>query len=240
MFCKKRARLSLIGSAALITVLTSQVLLTMPPAAAQQTDQAAVSTAVSLLKGRTPATTRVAILPVIDKSGEKDDQRMHQANAVKMEAYDQFYQRGFQLVDEATVAKAVADSGINFDDEEEHRKDNMYKVARSLNADLVLFVVVSQAYSKVKRNAFSDQREGLAKTKVWLLDAKEQKPLLSAHNREGKSTGGMGIGQKGNRSQMGAACSNAMRDVANAVLVDFPRDKSKKWEGNRQAAKGKE
>ena len=212
------------------------VLLPVLPAAAQQTDQQAVSSAAALLKNYTPATTRIAILPVIDKSGEKDDQRVHQANAVKMEAYDQFYQRGFQVIDEATVAKAVAGSDINFDDEEEHRKDNMYKIGKAVDADLVFFVVVSQAYSKIKKNAFNEQREGLAKTKVWLLNTKDEKPILSAHNREGKSTGSTGIGQKGNRSQMGAACSNAIRDVANAVLKDFPRDKSKKWLGKTDKA----
>ncbi len=224
-----------IAAASAALLVCGQLFLMPSPTLAQQSDKEAVSSAVATLKKYTPGSTRVAILPVIDKSGEKDDQRKDQANAVKLEAYDQFYQRGFQVVDEATVAKSLSDSGINFDDEEEWRKENMYKVGKAANADLVLFVVVNQAYSKVKQNAFNQQREGLAKTKVWLLDAKESKPILSAHNREGKSTGSMGIGQKGNRSQMGAACANAIRDVANAVLADFPRDKNKKWADKNDA-----
>lgn len=59
------------------------------------------------------------------------------------------------------------------------------------------------------------------------------KPLLSACIREGKSAGSMGIGDKGNRSRMGAACSNATRDTLNAVLTSFNRDKEKKWPGNK-------
>ncbi len=205
----------------------------VPQNARAQNDQVAVSTAVTALQKYTPANTRIAILPVIDKSGEKDDQRKDQANAVKMEAYDQFYQRGFQVIDEGTVAKAVTDSGIDFNDAEEHRKDNLYKLGKALNADLVLFVVVDQAYSKLKHNLFGDQREGLAKTKTWLVNVKDQKSLLSAFIREGKSTGSTGIGDKGNRSRMGSACSNAIRDTLNAALAPFNRDKDKHWSGNK-------
>jgi RNase H-fold protein (predicted Holliday junction resolvase) len=214
-------------------LLTTTVITGVPQFARAQNDQVAVSTALAGMKNYTPATTKVVILPVIDKSGEKDDQRRDQANAVKMEAYDQFFQRGFQVIDEATVTKAVTGSGINFDDQEEHRKDNLYKLGKALNADLVLFVVVDQAYSKIKKNVFNEQREGLAKTRTWLIDAKDQKPLLSAFIREGKSTGNSGIGSKGNRSHMGAACSNAIRDTLNSVLTPFDRDKKKHWPGNK-------
>jgi hypothetical protein len=213
--------------------ITSAITLTNTHPVRAQNDQVAISTAVAATHKYVPANTRVAILPVIDRSGEKDDQRRDQANAVKMEAYDQFFQRGFQLIDEVAVSKAVTDSGINFDDEEEHRKDSLYKIGKELNADLVMFVVVDQAYSKLKQNLFGNQREGLAKTRTWLVDVKDQKPLLSAFIREGKSTGNAGLGSKGNRSHMGAACSNATRDTLNAVLTSFERDKEKKWPGNK-------
>ncbi|MES2460077.1 MAG: hypothetical protein V4671_05795 [Armatimonadota bacterium] len=235
MTIHKNLQKTLLPLVAAFTFTSALVVTTSYPARAQN-DQVAMSAALSAMQKYTPATTRVAILPVIDKSGEKDDQRRDQANAVKMEAYDQFFQRGFQIIDEATVAKAITDSGINFDDQEEHRKDNLYKVGKALNADLVMFVVVDQAYSKLKRNLFNEQREGLAKTRTWLVDVKDQKPLLSAFIREGKSTGNAGLGSKGNRSHMGAACSNATRDTLNAVLDPFKRDKEKKWPGNK--AKG--
>lgn len=214
-------------------LLSAAVVSGIPHLSQAQNDQVSVSAAAATIQKYTPAKTRIAILPVIDKSGEKDDQRRDQANAVKMEAYDQFFQRGFDVIDEGTVAKAVTASGVNFDDEEEHRKDNLYKMGKALNADLVMFVVVDQAYSKIKHNLFGDQREGLAKTKTWIVDVKDQKPLLSAFIREGKSTGNAGLGSKGNRSHMGAACSNATRDTLNAVLTSFNRDKDKKWSGNK-------
>jgi hypothetical protein len=219
--------------AAPLAAATTAALLALavaPAARAQQTDRsAAMPAAVAAIRGFSPATTRVAILPVIDTTGEKDDQRRDQANAARREAYDQFYQRGFQVIDEATVARAVAESGIDFADEEEHRKDNVYKIGRAVDADLVVFVVVSQAYAKVRETTVGEQREGLARTKTWLLDAREQNPLLSAYVREGKSSGLNVAGAKSIRGRMGAAAGNAVRDTLNDVLAPFARDKSKRW-----------
>jgi hypothetical protein len=169
--------------------------------------------------------TRVALLPVVDMTGEKEDQRRDQANAVKMEMTSQFTERGFQLVDEAAVAKAITDLKIDLSDEEDQRREPIFKIGKAVDADLVVFVVVTQAYAKTKQNLFSEQREGLAKTKTWLLDVKEEKPVLSGYVWEGKSTGNAGLFTKGNRGRMGAACANSIRDVLNDALKAYPRKK---------------
>ncbi len=180
---------------------------------------------VSELRQLDPGAARVAILPVVDMTGEKEDQRRDQANAARAEMISQFTERGFQVIDEAAVAKAIQDLGINFSDEEDQRREPVYKVGKAVGADLVIFVVITQAYAKTKQNLFNEQREGLAKTKTWLLDVKEEKPVLSAYVWEGKSTGSSGLFSKGNRSRMGAACGNSVRDVLNDALKAYPRTK---------------
>nr|CAA9241682.1 hypothetical protein AVDCRST_MAG63-1447 [uncultured Armatimonadetes bacterium] len=182
---------------------------------------------VGELRSLVPAQTKVALLPVIDATGEKDDQRRDQANAVRMEMRDQFAERGFDVIDEEAVAKAIAEAKIDLSDEEYQRREPLYKVGKAVGADFVVFVVVTQAYSKIKKNLFGEQREGLAKTKTWLLDVKEEKPVLSGYVCEGKSTGSAGPFDKGNRSRMGAASGNSIRDVLNDVLKPYPRKKRK-------------
>lgn len=172
-----------------------------------------------------PPMTKVAILPVIDMTGEKEDQKRDQANAVFKEMNDQFSQRGFQIVDPTEVTKAIEEQKLDFNDEEFHRRDSILKVGEAVQADLVIFSVVTQAYAKEKVNLFNNEREGLAKTKTWFLDVKEAKPILSAYVWEGKSTGSLGVGQKGNRGRMGAACGNSIRDVLNKTLKDYKREK---------------
>lgn len=174
---------------------------------------------------RNPAATRVALLPVIDTTGEKEDQRRDQANAVRMELISQFTERGFSVVDEAQVAKAIADRKIDLSDEENQRRGPIYEIGKAAGADLVVFVLVTQAYAKIKKNLFTEEREGLAKTKTWLLDVKAEKPILSGYVWEGKSTGGSGPFTKSNRGRMGAAAGNSIRDVLNDVLKAYPRKK---------------
>lgn len=202
-----------------IRILTAVLVLTLGltlPAGAQSK---------AALRPLDPAATKIALLPVIDATGEKDDQRRDQANAVRLEMLSQFTERGFLVIDEAKVARAIADLKIDFSDEEEQRREPVYKVGRAVEADLVLFVVVTQAYAKIKTNLFGEQREGLAKTKTWFLDVKAEKPILSAYVWEGKSTGSAGPFAKGNRSQMGAASGNSIRDVLNDVLKAYPKKK---------------
>ena len=91
------ATFSLFAAAAVIPTAV------VAPAASAQTSKPAE------MRKLEPSATRVALLPVIDITGEKEDQRRDQANAVRAEVLSQFKERGFQLVDEAAVNKAVED-----------------------------------------------------------------------------------------------------------------------------------
>jgi len=170
---------------------------------------------------------RVALLPVTDITGEKDDQKRNQANAVYREMADQFRQRGFEIMEETVVQKAIADRKLDFTDEEQQRRDNVLQIGKDVKADIVVLVVVTQAYAKLRETTLARHREGLAKTKTWLMDVNMGTPILSAYVWEGKSSGIEGIGLKGNLSRMSAAAGNSIRDVLNETLGKFPRSKNK-------------
>jgi hypothetical protein len=174
-----------------------------------------------------PSATTIAVLPVIDLTGEKDDQKRDQINGVTREATDQLRQRGFQLSDSEAVKKAIAELKFDFNDEEFHRRDNILKVGEAVKADYVFFIVIVQSYAKDRRTAFANHVEGLGKTKSWLLSTSDGKPVLSAYVWEGKSSGVRDIGQKGNRSRMADGCTNSIRDVINLVFREYKRDKKK-------------
>ncbi len=55
------------------------------------------------------------------------------------EILSQFTAQGFRIVDDASVAKAVSDLGINLSDEEQ-RREPIFKVDQALEADLVILV----------------------------------------------------------------------------------------------------
>lgn len=169
---------------------------------------------------------KVAILPVIDVTGEKDDQRKDQSNAVLREATDQFRQRGFVVVEGALVEKAIADLKLDFTDEETQRRENIYAVGKAVDADLVILSVVTNVYSKQRDAALTRKLEGLGKTKSWFLEVRTETPIFSAYVWEGKSEGDLAVGRKGIRGRMSAAAGNSIRDVLNETLANFPRNKS--------------
>ena len=127
----------------------------------------------------------------------------------------------------AAVQKAIADRKLDFTDEEQQRRDNVLQIGKDVQADLAILVVVTQSYAKTRETTLSRHREGLSKTKTWMMDVNAGTPIFSAYVWEGKSSGVDGVGRKGNRSRMGAAAGNSIRDVLNETLGDFPRDKKK-------------
>ena len=172
-----------------------------------------------------PATTTVAILPVIDKTGVKmEKQRIAQIENGKKTLAEQFSRHGFKLVDDSAVARAVADLKINLDDEEEHRRETVYKIGRAVNADLVVFLVVTETRQQLKRSFFSEEKEGLAKIKIWFLDVKRESPILSAVVKEGKAAGKTFLGPafESGSDRMANAVSNATKQVLEDFFKPYP------------------
>lgn len=148
----------------------------------------------------TPASTVVAILPVIKKEDANDkkeagkdgakDAPLQERHVVKAreELATLFSGHGFRLADDAEVQKAITAQKLDFSDEENQRRAVFYQVGKAVHADLVVFVIIESVSRHNKSNSFlGQQKEGKALLKLWLVDANREQPLVNAVQHEGKA-----------------------------------------------------
>lgn len=171
----------------------------------------------------TPQTTVVAILPVINLSGEKDSrQKIKQTENAERELYQRFLERGFVPADTEAVKRAIASLKIDLSDEEQYKRSTLYAIGKELKANLVIFVVITDVSQRTSSNLFSTTKEGKAKLKAWLLDVDREDPIFSAKVHEGKSTGGhFGELEKGSE-RIVLACANGIRDLLKDFFKAYP------------------
>lgn len=173
-----------------------------------------------------PASTRVAILPAVDRTGERaENRRLAQAKTAYENMVEQFTNKGFQIVSQDEVNAAVAKLGMDLNDEEEYRRENFYSVANAVNADLVIFAVVTDAGQGTKSGGLfgSDELQGKARVKFWLLDAKSKKAVFSAVVKEGKAGGKSKLfaTNEGNNRQINSV-GNAVKELLEPFLAPYP------------------
>jgi|GEM_PF-993907 hypothetical protein len=178
-----------------------------------------------------PSETTVAILPVIDRSGEKaENRRRQQAGNGYRNAIEIFVERGFKIADKNAIAKAIEDAGIDLTDEEDYRRDNFYKVGEAVGADLAIFAFIVDTREDTKRNILTgNEIQGRASVKMWLVDVKEKKPIFSAIVREGKAAGQSKLfATDEGRNRRANAVGNAIKEQFEAFLKPYPKVKEVK------------
>jgi hypothetical protein len=178
-----------------------------------------------------PAETTVAILPVIDRSGEKaENRRKQQAGNGYRNLIEIFYERGFKVADKGAVEKAIADAGMDLTDEEDYRRDNFYKVGETVGADLAIFAFIMHTREDTKRNLFSNgEKQGRASVKMWLVDVKQKKPIFSAVVKEGKAAGLSKLfATDEGRNRRANAVGNAIKEQFEEFLKPYPKVKEVK------------
>ncbi|MBC8142165.1 MAG: hypothetical protein H7Y38_12075 [Armatimonadetes bacterium] len=171
-----------------------------------------------------PAQTRVAVLPAVDRTGERaENRRQAQAKAVYENMIEQFTKSGFVVVPQAEVNAAISEAGMDLNDEEAYRRDNFIAVAGAVNADLVIFAAVTDASQGTKSGVFNaGEKEGKARVKFWLLDAKKKKAIYSAVIKEGKAGGASKLfaTNEGSNRQINAA-GNAVKELLEPFLKPY-------------------
>lgn len=131
---------------------------------------------------------KVLLLPVQNTTGEKWEELRTKLNErVSNQLQKAFGERGFTTLSGEPVQKAIEDEKIDFTDEENHRKDLMYRVGDRLQADYVVFVVITHNGQKTRENLFSTVKEGEVTIKYWLLDAKKREAIASAKSETAKA-----------------------------------------------------
>ena len=131
-----------------------------------------------------PTATKVAILPVVNSTGEKNEKASNaQCKLVANELLHQFRDRGFRVLEAEVVTAAMKKLDADMSDEEQRKRARMLEVGKEAGADLTVFVLITD-----QADSDSDPRiPKVATIKAWLLDVPQQKAILSARVQEGRS-----------------------------------------------------
>ncbi len=171
-----------------------------------------------------PHDTKVALVPVVNASGETwPEAKAKQAARGDEELRALFSERDFALVPDADVKAAVDALHLDLSDEESQKRDNLYAIGKKSGADLVAFVVITDVDQRRVTKVFVSSTEGKAKMKMWLVDAKQERPILSAKTFEGtsKSGGWIEVGEKGS-SRKQLAVANGLHDNTKEFFKPYP------------------
>ena len=142
-----------------------------------------------------PASTTVAILPVENLSKGKDgSMKAKQSDRGLQDISAAFTQRGFRLADPRVVGKALQDSRLDLRSDASRTPANLAGLGASSGADLVVLMVITDTNQGYRHSFFfTAQREGEAKTKLWLVDTRTQSAVLDGIAKSGKSRANMGV-----------------------------------------------
>jgi len=170
-----------------------------------------------------PDATTVCIVPVVNRSAEKHAQfKARQSEAGADELIKEFSMRGFKLVDEAIITRAMSDLKIDMNDTASFNTATLTKIGKSVNADLTVFVVITavEQHSNVEGNDVN----GKAKVTLWLIDNKNPAPLLNGVTKEGVSYGWLGaLGT----AMIRHAVANGERNLLNDFFKPYPVKKGR-------------
>jgi hypothetical protein len=166
---------------------------------------------------------RVALVPVLNLSGEKwEELKARQISKSNEFLRTEFAKRGFSVVPDAELTQAIGELKIDFTDEEQQKRSTLFELGKKLNADYILFGVITATEQKKQDRAFYKDVEGRADVKVWFLDVRGEKPLLSAKTVTGRSGGNrMSFDNKGSDRQVQAS-ANAFRDALKEFFLAHP------------------
>ncbi|MDO8650454.1 MAG: hypothetical protein Q7K33_04090 [Candidatus Berkelbacteria bacterium] len=173
-----------------------------------------------------PATTKVALVPIINDSADpwqelKDKQK---AEGTKY-LVETLATRGFVLVNGEDVNKAIAKLGIDFNDDEQRTRANLFKVGNECGATLVFFVVIVESKQTTNTTILTSRTNGFATVKLTLVDANKQEAIFNAVKLQGKSTGGGFVPGKGSERQV-VAVRNTINDILKKWLESYPVKKT--------------
>lgn len=99
-----------------------------------------------------PADTTVALIPVLNLSGEKwEDLKLKQVAKGDEFLRETFSARGFKVVDPALLTGKIEDLKIDLTDEEEQKRATLYRIGRAVGADLIVCALITDTDQSVHR-----------------------------------------------------------------------------------------
>jgi hypothetical protein len=168
---------------------------------------------------------RIAVLPIYNIAGEKWEE-LKEKEVKKGHEYLQteFDKRNFEIVGQELVLKTLQSMKVDLTDEEQQRRSLLMDIGKKLDADYLIFAIITETSQKKQMRSLFMDTEGQTTVKLWLLDLNEEKPIISAKSFVGRSGGRMTIDNKGSDRQI-QATANAIRDALKDFLSKYPQVK---------------
>lgn len=170
--------------------------------------QQIVNPIVALVSAPPPT---VAILPVINRSPEKDDHfRQEMIKSAGDFLPKGFVANGFQPLTQEAVSSAIMKAHADLTDEESYRRETFLKIGEAAGADFVYFATIEE-------NGYFSANTGRVTLKVWFLGVKDRSRILSARSVAGESKARVGGGPK--RAQVVAASRATEESLQLALTI---------------------
>lgn len=166
---------------------------------------------------------KVAFVPVFNQSGEKwVELQNRQVEAGNKWLVEEFTKRGFTVVPADEVTKAISELKIDFGDEEQRTRENLYRIGQKTGATLVAFPVIV-ASKQGKTGGFLPKEQGEVTMKLWFVDAVKKEPIINAVTVKGKASGSSFLTgfEKGSDLQV-KAVGNTCKDHFKKFFGDYP------------------
>lgn len=166
---------------------------------------------------------KIALVPIVNDSGEKwVELQNRQVEAGGKWLVEEFTKRGFTVVPAEEVARAIAELKIDFGDEEQRTRENLYRIGQSTGATLVNFSVIV-ASKQGKTGGLFPKAQGEVTLKLWLADAVKKEMVINAVTMKGKASGSSFLVdlEKGSDLQV-RAVGNTFKDHFKKFFGDYP------------------
>jgi hypothetical protein len=171
-----------------------------------------------------PHETKIALVPVVNMSGETNPNgKEKQSSRGDEELHALFAERDFTILPDEAVKAAIQELHFDLSDEEQQKRETLYKIGKKTGADLVVFLAITDVDQRKVAKVFVTSTEGSAKMKLWIVDAKQESAIISGKSIRGssKSGGWVEIGEKGS-SRKQLAVANGLRDNTKDFFKPYP------------------
>jgi len=163
-----------------------------------------------------PAKTMVAVLPVINETG-KEDKQADALLACSRKAFDQeLGNRGFQLVPEDTITKAIADKKVDLTDEEFRTKKSLVELGQAVGANIIMMPLLQPTKDTISVGMFAKKK----KEAVIDLKAVDVSTGMYVINSSFKASA-KGSAILGGLSKSGSLREEATRKAVTEALKEF-------------------
>jgi hypothetical protein len=95
------------------------------------------------------------------------------------------------------------------------------EIGQKLDADYLVCAIITDTSQKQQMRGLFMEREGRTDMKIWLLDLRDEKPIISGKLFSGRSGGRVSPLDKGSTRQI-QATANALNDALKAFLAKYP------------------